>query len=106
MKVFTLLYVALLAFFPFALAISSLTDEFIPGDIVSVNRPGIADDREGLVIDTFQDQYGRQIVQVQLDRGEVYRTWVPYVRKIVRKTYYTVPQTPRNYRTVERIYEL
>jgi len=106
MKVFAFLYVVLLAFLPFTLAIGQFVDEFIPGDIVSVTRPGTGDDREGLVTDSFVDNYGRQVVQVQLDRGEVYRTWAPYVRKVVRRTYYTVPQEPRNYRTVERIYTL
>ncbi|EJU06673.1 hypothetical protein DACRYDRAFT_19724 [Dacryopinax primogenitus] len=104
MKAFTFICTLLLAFLPFTWAGLGLVDDLAPGDIVSVNRPGVADEREGLVTDTFVDAYGRQIVTVQLDRGEMYRTWYPYVRKVVRKTYYTVPQEPRNYRSYEWAY--
>ena len=41
---------------------------------------------------------GRQVVEVQFEPGEVYKTWYPNVRRIRR----TVSYTPAKHRTIER----
>ncbi|KAK0447745.1 hypothetical protein EV421DRAFT_1787881 [Armillaria borealis] len=52
----------------------STSEEIIPGDIVAVQH-AYSGRREGLVIGSHLDYAGRQIVEVQLDGGEVYQAW-------------------------------
>ncbi|KAI5116047.1 hypothetical protein M0805_009361, partial [Coniferiporia weirii] len=54
----------------------SSTDEIVPGDIVAVNH-GMYGRKEGLVIGSSVDYAGRQVVEVQFEPGEVYKTWYP-----------------------------
>ncbi|KAI9508143.1 hypothetical protein F5148DRAFT_1284400 [Russula earlei] len=69
------------------------SDDITPGDIVTVNN-GVYGRREGLVIGSYYDYLGRQIVEVQFEPGDVYRAWYPSVTR-VKRTIYTrsKPQT-------------
>ncbi|KAI5987779.1 hypothetical protein EDC04DRAFT_2821557 [Pisolithus marmoratus] len=91
--------------------------EITPGDIVSVNHDRYGR-KEGLVVGSFTDSVGRQILEVQLEAGEMYRAWyvcfvpviLPYhpclvyryptVTRVRRTVTYTRPITKQ--RTVER----
>ncbi|KAJ8518885.1 hypothetical protein ONZ45_g4113 [Pleurotus djamor] len=75
------------------------SEEIVLGDIVAVNH-GSYGRTEGLVIGTHVDYAGRQIVEVQLQPGEIYNAWYPTVTRVKRTISYTRPQ-PRH-RTVER----
>ncbi|KAI0797184.1 hypothetical protein C8Q75DRAFT_743738 [Abortiporus biennis] len=77
---------------------SSFDDSIIPGDIVSVQRPG-TDRRDGLVVGSHVDYLGRQILEVQMDPGEIYHAWYPTVTRVKRTISY-VPTTQK--RTIER----
>ncbi|KAK7029406.1 hypothetical protein VNI00_014660 [Paramarasmius palmivorus] len=50
------------------------TEDILPGDIVAVNN-GFSGRREGLVVGSHIDYLGRQIIEVQMDGGEVYNHW-------------------------------
>ncbi|KAI6130271.1 hypothetical protein EDD16DRAFT_1078026 [Pisolithus croceorrhizus] len=73
--------------------------EITPGDIVSVNHDRYGR-KEGLVVGSFTDSVGRQILEVQLEAGELYRAWYPTVTRVRRTVTYTRPVTKQ--RTVER----
>lgn len=73
--------------------------EITPGDIVSVNHDRYGRE-EGLVVGSFTDSVGRQILEVQLEAGELYRAWYPTVTRVRRTITYTRPVTKQ--RTVER----
>lgn len=64
-----------------------MSDEFVPGDVVSVNIPNDGQ-REGLVIGTSIDTAGRQIVQIQFEgRPRYYNYWYPEVKRVRRSVY-------------------
>ncbi|KAG8999088.1 hypothetical protein FRB94_003338 [Tulasnella sp. JGI-2019a] len=66
----------------------SYGDEFLPGDVVSVNVPNEGQ-REGLVIGTTTDSVGRQVVEIQFDPARpYYRAWYPAVRRVRRAVGY------------------
>ncbi|KAF9813576.1 hypothetical protein IEO21_05508 [Rhodonia placenta] len=75
------------------------SDEIIPGDIVAVQN-GVSGRREGLVIGSHVDYAGRQILEVQMEPGEIYNAWYPTVTRVKRTISYTRPQHKQ--RTVER----
>ncbi|KAI0758077.1 hypothetical protein C8Q74DRAFT_1319934 [Fomes fomentarius] len=77
---------------------SSYTEEIIPGDIVAVQHS--SGRKEGLVVGSHLDYAGRQIVEVQLEPGEIYHAWYPTVTR-VRRTVSYLP-TPQRKRTIER----
>ncbi|KIP06163.1 hypothetical protein PHLGIDRAFT_19521 [Phlebiopsis gigantea 11061_1 CR5-6] len=79
---------------------SSADDSILPGDIVAVNH-GIYGRKEGLVVGSHVDYAGRQVVEVQLEPGEVYHAWYPSVTRVRRTTTYLSP-APHKVRTVER----
>ncbi|KAI0371623.1 hypothetical protein BV20DRAFT_965358 [Pilatotrama ljubarskyi] len=79
---------------------SYVSDEIAPGDIVAVQH-STHGRREGLVIGSHIDYAGRQIVEVQLDPGEVYHAWYPTVTRVRRTISYTRP-SPQHKRTIER----
>ncbi|KXN81729.1 hypothetical protein AN958_03778 [Leucoagaricus sp. SymC.cos] len=74
-------------------------EEIVPGDVVAV-RHGVKGRQEGLVLGSHIDYAGRQVIEVQLDGGEVYNAWYPTVTRVKRVVSYR-PPTPRA-RTVER----
>jgi len=76
------------------------SDEITPGDIVAVQN-GFSGRREGLVIGSYIDHAGRQIVEVQLDPGEVYHAWYPTVTRVKRTVSYARPSLHKQ-RTIER----
>ncbi|KIO12530.1 hypothetical protein M404DRAFT_124479 [Pisolithus tinctorius Marx 270] len=73
--------------------------EITPGDIVAVNHDRYGR-KEGLVVGSFTDSLGRQILEVQLEAGEMYRAWYPTVTRVKRTITYSRPVTKQ--RTVER----
>ncbi|KAK0491557.1 hypothetical protein IW261DRAFT_1438320 [Armillaria novae-zelandiae] len=78
----------------------SSSDEIIPGDIVAVQH-AYSGRREGLVIGSHVDYAGRQIVEVQLDGGEMYQAWYPTVTRVKRTISYSRPSYVKP-RTIER----
>ncbi|KAI5893198.1 uncharacterized protein SCHCODRAFT_02621121 [Schizophyllum commune H4-8] len=79
-------------------------EEILLGDIVSVNH-GFSGRKEGLVIGSHIDYLGRQIVEVQLEPGEVYHAWYPTVTRVKRTIAVQRPAMlppARSHRTVER----
>ncbi|CCM02324.1 uncharacterized protein FIBRA_04416 [Fibroporia radiculosa] len=76
---------------------STVSEEIVPGDIVAVQHP--SGRREGLVVGTRLDYAGRQVVEVQLEPGELYTAWYPSVTRVTRTISYT---RPKQQRTVER----
>ncbi|PCH40793.1 hypothetical protein WOLCODRAFT_136997 [Wolfiporia cocos MD-104 SS10] len=76
------------------------SDEIIPGDIVTIQN-GVNARREGMVVGTHIDYAGRQIVEVQLEPGEIYQAWYPTVTRVKRTISYTRPK-PVDRRSVER----
>jgi len=78
----------------------SSSEEIGPGDIVAIQH-GPNGRKEGLVIGTHIDYAGRQIVEVQLEPGEIYNAWYPSVTRVKRTISYTRP-SPQRQRTVER----
>ncbi|KAJ7347425.1 hypothetical protein DFH08DRAFT_960755 [Mycena albidolilacea] len=79
---------------------STAAEEINPGDIVSVSHNGY-NRREGLVIGSHIDYQGRQILEVQMDAGEVYNAWYPTVTRVRRTVSYARPSLGRQ-RTIER----
>ncbi|KAM5534437.1 hypothetical protein V8D89_011904, partial [Ganoderma adspersum] len=69
-----------------------------PGDIVAVSHQ--TGRREGLVVGSHVDYAGRQVVEVQLEPGEIYHAWYPTVTR-VRRTVSYLP-APQRKRTIER----
>ncbi|KZP21562.1 hypothetical protein FIBSPDRAFT_740416, partial [Athelia psychrophila] len=69
------------------------------GDIVAV-RHGIYGRKEGLVVGSHVDYAGRQIIEVQIDQGEVYNAWYPTVTRVKRTISYARPKTTRVERRV------
>ncbi|KLO07922.1 hypothetical protein SCHPADRAFT_909054 [Schizopora paradoxa] len=81
---------------------TSSSDEILPGDIVAVNH-GVYGRKEGLVVGSSVDSYGRQVVEIQFEPGEIYKTWYPHVRRIRRTiSYRDAGLPPAHKRTVER----
>jgi len=78
----------------------STDDVIIPGDIVAVNH-GVNGRREGLVIGSHWDYAGRQIVEVQLEPGEIYNAWYPTVTRVRRTISHPRISGPKQ-RTIER----
>ncbi|KAI0638568.1 hypothetical protein C8Q77DRAFT_440706 [Trametes polyzona] len=74
------------------------SDEIVPGDIVAVSSAGGR--REGLVVGSHIDYAGRQVVEVQLDGGEIYNAWYPSVTRVRRTISYTRPST--QHKRIER----
>jgi len=73
-------------------------DEYIArGDIVAV-RHGIQGRQEGLVIGSHIDYAGRQIIEVQLEPGEIFHAWYPTVTRVRR----TISHHPHRHAKVER----
>ncbi|KAI0650373.1 hypothetical protein C8Q79DRAFT_943353 [Trametes meyenii] len=77
-----------------------VSDDIVPGDIVAVQH-SISGRREGLVVGSHVDYAGRQIVEVQLEPGEIYHAWYPTVTRVRRTIQYTRP-APAHKRTIER----
>ncbi|KAI0658538.1 hypothetical protein C8Q70DRAFT_1045543 [Cubamyces menziesii] len=75
------------------------SDDIVPGDIVAVSHS--QGRREGLVVGSHIDYAGRQIVEVQLEPGEIYHAWYPTVTRVRRTISYTRP-SPQHKRTIER----
>nr|GAT59054.1 predicted protein [Mycena chlorophos] len=73
--------------------------DILPGDIVAVTHNSVR--REGLVVGAHIDYAGRQILEVQMDAGEVYNAWYPSVTRVRRTVSYARPSLGRS-RTVER----
>ncbi|KIY47146.1 hypothetical protein FISHEDRAFT_45888 [Fistulina hepatica ATCC 64428] len=71
------------------------------GDIVSVNN-GISGYKEGLVVGSYSDWAGRQILEVQLEPGNVYHAWYPTVTRVKRVVSVNRPATLPRSRTVQR----
>lgn len=71
-----------------------ISGEITPGEIVSVNHDRYGR-KEGLVVGSFTDSVGRQILEVQLEAGEVYRAWSPTVTRVRRTVTYTRPVKQR-----------
>ncbi|KAJ6464351.1 hypothetical protein C8R45DRAFT_1107260 [Mycena sanguinolenta] len=79
---------------------STAVEEIAPGDIVAVSH-GTYGRREGLVVGTHIDYAGRQILEVQMDAGEMYNAWYPTVTRVRRTVSYARPSHSRA-RTIER----
>jgi len=75
-------------------------DEIAPGDIVAV-RHGFKGRTEGLVIGSYLDYKGRQVIEVQLDDNLVRMAFPPEVTRVRRTLHYSLPG-PHRTRTVER----
>lgn len=75
------------------------SEEIIPGDIVAVQH-GQYGKTEGLVVGSHYDYAGRQIVEVQLEPGNVYHAWYPTVTRVKRTISYSNP-VPKH-RTLQR----
>jgi len=77
---------------------SALSDEYIaPGDIVAV-RHGVYGRKEGLVIGSHIDYAGRQIIEVQIEPGEIFNAWYPTVSRVKR----TISYHPHRQAKIER----
>ncbi|KAJ7189727.1 hypothetical protein GGX14DRAFT_484508 [Mycena pura] len=74
-------------------------DPYQPGDYVAVTHSGVR--HEGVVVGAHIDYAGRQIVEVQLDAGQVYNAWYPTVTRVRRTVSYARPSPGRS-RTIER----
>ncbi|KAF7332597.1 F-box domain-containing protein [Mycena kentingensis (nom. inval.)] len=82
---------------------STLAEEITPGDIVAVTHNQVR--REGIAIGSHIDYSGRQILEVQMDAGEVYNAWYPSVTRVRRTVSYVRPSysySPSRGRTIER----
>ncbi|KAJ6465977.1 hypothetical protein DFH09DRAFT_1344351 [Mycena vulgaris] len=79
---------------------STAVEEITPGDVVAVSH-GTYGRREGLVVGAHIDYAGRQILEVQMDAGEVYNAWYPTVTRVRRTVSYARPSAGRQ-RTIER----
>ncbi|KZT06444.1 uncharacterized protein LAESUDRAFT_736867 [Laetiporus sulphureus 93-53] len=79
----------------------SSSEEIMPGDIVSVQH-GPNGNKDGLVIGSHIDYAGRQILEVQLEPGEIYNAWYPTVTRVKRTISYSRPALPHKARTIER----
>ncbi|KAJ7181437.1 hypothetical protein C8R43DRAFT_1116810 [Mycena crocata] len=79
---------------------STALEEISPGDIVAVSH-GAYGRREGLVVGAHIDYQGRQILEVQMDAGEMYNAWYPTVTRVRRTVSYARPSVGRT-RTIER----
>jgi len=75
--------------------------EITPGDIVAVNHDRYGR-KEGLVVGSFTDPVGRQILEVQLEPNEIYQAWYPTVTRVRRTVSYVRPPPTVKQRTVER----
>jgi len=75
--------------------------EITPGEIVAVNHDRYGR-REGLVVGSFTDSIGRQILEVQLEANEIYQAWSPTVTRVRRTVSYSRPAPVVKQRTVER----
>ncbi|KAF9238796.1 hypothetical protein BU15DRAFT_75019 [Melanogaster broomeanus] len=76
--------------------------DITPGDIVAVNHDRYGR-KEGLVVGSFTDYAGRQILEVQLEPNEIYQAWYPTVTRVKRTVSYTRPAPATiKQRTVER----
>jgi len=78
-------------------SLSDHDEPIAPGDIVAV-RHGAYGRREGLVIGSHIDYAGRQIVQVQLEPGNIYNAWYPSVTRVKR----TISYHPHKQARIER----
>ncbi|KAF8842667.1 hypothetical protein BDN67DRAFT_1009514 [Paxillus ammoniavirescens] len=76
-----------------------VSGEITPGDLVAVNHDRYGR-KEGLVVGSFTDFAGRQILEVQLEANEIYQAWYPTVTRVKRTVSYTRPALKQ--RTVER----
>jgi len=73
----------------------SQASDVVPGDIVAVNVPtGQTVRKEGLVVGTHYDHTGRQILEIQFDRGEYIHAPRSHVQKVRRTTYYNYAALP------------
>ncbi|KAK6969109.1 F-box domain-containing protein [Favolaschia claudopus] len=79
---------------------SSTDQDISPGDIVAVSH-GVYGRREGLVVGAHIDYAGRQILQVQMDAGDIYNAWYPTVTRVRRTVSYARPSMGKQ-RTIER----
>ncbi|KAF7302208.1 F-box domain-containing protein [Mycena indigotica] len=78
---------------------STVVEDIAPGDIVAVTHNAVR--REGIVVGAHIDFAGRQILEVQMDAGEVYNAWYPSVTRVRRTVSYARPSLGRS-RTIER----
>ncbi|OBZ70343.1 hypothetical protein A0H81_09764 [Grifola frondosa] len=67
------------------------SEDIARGDIVAIQH-GQYGRREGLVIGSHIDYAGRQIVEVQLEPGEIYNAWYPTVTRVKRTISYAHPR--------------
>ncbi|KAF7352125.1 F-box domain-containing protein [Mycena venus] len=79
---------------------STAVEEINPGDVVAVSH-GAYGRREGLVVGSHIDYAGRQILEVQMDAGDIYNAWYPTVTRVRRTVSYARP-SPGRQRTIER----
>ncbi|KAF8559148.1 hypothetical protein OG21DRAFT_1503607 [Imleria badia] len=79
----------------------SVSGDITPGDIVAVNHDRYGR-KEGLVVGSFTDSVGRQILEVQLEPHEIYQAWYPTVTRVRRTVSYSRPPPTIKQRTVER----
>ncbi|KAJ6559916.1 hypothetical protein B0H19DRAFT_1146067 [Mycena capillaripes] len=80
---------------------STTAEEIAPGDIVAVSHHAYGR-REGLVVGAHIDYAGRQILEVQMDAGDIYNAWYPTVTRVRRTVSYARPSVGNRHRTVER----
>jgi len=79
---------------------SELIEEYIaPGDVVAV-RHGVRGRQEGLVIGSYFDYAGRQVIKVQLE-GELFHALYPTITRVKRTISYSPSALDRR-RTIER----
>ncbi|KAJ7919489.1 hypothetical protein B0H13DRAFT_245385 [Mycena leptocephala] len=79
---------------------TTAVEEISPGDVVAVSH-GAYGRREGLVVGAHVDYAGRQILEVQMDAGDIYNAWYPTVTRVRRTVSYARPSVGRA-RTIER----
>ncbi|KIJ69904.1 hypothetical protein HYDPIDRAFT_171856 [Hydnomerulius pinastri MD-312] len=78
----------------------TVSGDITPGDIVAVNHDRYGR-KEGLVVGSFTDFAGRQILEVQLEANEIYQAYYPTVTRVRRTVSYSRPAVAKQ-RTVER----
>ncbi|KAH9927082.1 uncharacterized protein BXZ73DRAFT_102678 [Epithele typhae] len=83
---------------------SYASDDIVPGDIVAVSHSGGR--KEGLVVGSHIDYAGRQIVEVQMEPGEIYHAWyvpAPALALPFAAPTLTTPRASHRYPTVTRV---
>jgi len=79
-----------------------MSEEYFPGDFVAVSVREFGR-REGMVMGTHYDPFGRHYVEVRFDNNDYYNAWYPTVTRVRRTTYY-LPPVQRTTTVERRIY--